>query len=142
MEKRVLVVDDEKDIRDVLSRHFRLDGYEVSSASNGVEAMKALSKDVIRVVITDIRMPEMDGIDLLRNIRALHPMTRVIVITGHISLDNALACMRNHAESFIFKPLIDLTELDEAVVNAFECLAKWENKFLELQRMKSVETVA
>lgn len=136
MEQHILIVDDEKQIRDTLSRHFRIKGLDVDVAANGVEAMRILSENVIRVVITDIQMPEMDGIELLRKIRSVHPMTRVIVITGHVSLDNALACMRNQADTCVFKPLTDLAELDDAVTNAFECLEKWKGKFLELQEMK------
>lgn len=139
MDKHLLIVDDEGEIRDMLSRHFKFAGFKVSTAENGVAALDVLSQDAPRVVISDIAMPEMDGIDLLREIRTQYPMTRVIMITGYVSLDNALSCMRNHADTCIFKPFSDLTELDSAVAGAFENLDHWEKKFVALQDMKPGE---
>lgn len=132
----LLVVDDEAEIREMLSRHFRLLGYDVGLAEHGVAALKVLADRRIDVVISDIRMPEMDGVSLLREIRAQYPMIRVIMITGYVTLENALACMRNQADTCIFKPLADLGELEEAVENAMVSLARWNRKFRELQGMR------
>lgn len=140
MKKHILIVDDEQEIRDMLSRHFRLHGFDADTAEDGVRALEVLAQQTIRVVISDIKMPQMDGIALLREIREHHPMTRVIMITGYVTLDNALACMRNHADTCIFKPLDDLSELVHAVDRAFEHLEGWEQKLLTLQGMKAVES--
>jgi DNA-binding NtrC family response regulator len=140
MKKQLLIVDDESEIRDMLSRHFRFEGYEVETAPDGRKALEILSKIPIRVVISDIQMPEMDGISMLEAIRDHYPMIRVIMITGYVTLNNALACMRNQADTVIFKPLNDLTELDAAVDNAFEGLELWESKLLTLRGMKTTES--
>jgi DNA-binding NtrC family response regulator len=140
MKKQILIVDDESEIREMLSRHFRFAGYEVESAANGKQALEILSRIPIKVVISDIKMPEMDGISMLAEIRDHYPMIRAIMITGYVTLENALACMRNQADTVIFKPLNDLTELDAAVVKAFEKLKHWESKFLTLRGMKSMAT--
>lgn len=137
MNKHILVVDDEQEIRDMLSRHFRLLGFEVTTAENGVSALEVLAEQTIRVVISDIMMPEMNGIALLQEIRQEYPMTRVIMITGYVTLDNALACMRNQADTCIFKPLGDLSELVDAVTKAFEHLEGWEQKLVALQGLKT-----
>ncbi len=135
----LLIVDDESEIRDMLSRHFRMSGYDVDVAGNGIEALKILNEKRLDVVISDIRMPGMDGVALLREIQQQFPMMRVIMITGYVTLENALACMRNHADTCVFKPLNDLSELEEAVETALTALARWNNKLRELQGMKPVE---
>lgn len=136
MNGQLLVVDDEAEVRDMLSRHFRLLGYGVQQAGNGEEALDVLGRAKIDVVISDIRMPSMDGVALLREVRRQYPMVRVIMITGYVTLENALACMRNQAETCVFKPIEDMAELEQAVEKAMESLARWKRKFHELQGMK------
>lgn len=137
MNVRLLIVDDESEIRDMLSRHFRYLGYEVVTASNGIEALEKLASDTIQVVVSDIVMPRMDGVDLLRALRQQHPMIRTIMITGYVTLENALSCMRLGADTCVFKPLEDLGELEEAVVRAIQSLKHWQEKFKALQEMNS-----
>ncbi len=136
MKGRLLIVDDESEIREMLSRNFRMLGYEVQTAVNGIEALGLLAGTRTDVVVSDIRMPEMDGVSLLREIRRQYPMIRVIMITGHVTLENALACMRNQADTCVFKPLGDLSELEEAVETAMAALARWNRQLRMLQGMK------
>ena len=133
---KILVVDDEIEICQMLSRHFRFLGYDVAYVHDGVEALEYLNTNKIDVVISDIMMPKMDGVTLLKKIRDEYPMIHVIIITGYISLDNALCCMRRKADTFIFKPLNDLSELETAVATAIENIDNWKNKFLQLRGMK------
>ncbi len=139
MKGRLLVVDDEAELREMLVRHFRLMGYSAEQAGNGCEALEVLARCRIDVVISDIRMPEMDGVALLREVRRQYPMIRVIMITGYVTLENALACMRNQADTCIFKPIQDMAELEQAVESALESLARWNRKFRELQGMKPTD---
>ncbi|RPJ80143.1 MAG: response regulator [Deltaproteobacteria bacterium] len=136
MKARILIVDDEAAIRDSLARHFRLKGYETATAENGLSALEKLSDLSFQVVVSDIMMPVMDGIDLLRRIRTEYPMTRVVMITGYVTLENALACLRNNADTCVFKPLDDLQELDTAVENAVAYLEHWKRKLVVLKGMK------
>jgi len=136
MKARILIVDDESAIRDSLARHYRLKGYETATAENGLAALKKLSEQSFQVVISDILMPVMDGIDLLRRIRSEYPMTRVVMITGYVTLENALACLRNNADTCVFKPLDDLQELDRAIEAAVTYLEHWKQKLAFLKGMK------
>ena len=136
---RLLVVDDESEVREMLARHFRLLGYSMEVAANGREALEVLARTRIDVVVSDIRMPEMDGVALLREVRRQYPMIRVIMITGYVTLENALACMRNQADTCVFKPIQDMSELEKAVESAMESLARWKQKFRELQGMNPIE---
>lgn len=134
--RHLLLVDDEAGIRDSLARHFRLAGYEVETACDGLDACEKLAKVPYRVVVTDIMMPRMDGIGLLRLVRREYPMTRTVMITGYVSLDNALACVRLGADTCVFKPFQNLEELDTAVEAAFVHHEHWERKLLELRGLK------
>jgi CheY-like chemotaxis protein len=136
----LLIVDDEKEICEMLSRNFRMLGYSVKTASNGIEALDLLAKAPVDVVISDIMMPKMDGVSLLREVRSQYPMTHVVMITGYVTLENALACMRLQADTCVFKPLHDLTELESAVSDALKALDLWKHKFHELQGMKPQST--
>lgn len=137
MKRELLIVDDDKAICRMLDMYFRRLGYDVELATNGKEALHMLESRAIRVVISDISMPEMDGIELLTHVRTHYPMTRVIMMTGYVTLDNVLACMRKQADTCILKPLADLKELNRAVKTAFAQLEHWERILLELQGMKT-----
>ncbi len=137
MNAKLLIVDDEPDIRNSLSRRYKLKGYEVETADGGQSALALLEQKPFQVVISDIKMPGIDGIELLRRIRIEYPMTRVIMMTGYVTLENGLACLRHGADTCIFKPLEDLGEMDEAI-NKAECyLQHWEKKLLQLKGMGS-----
>ncbi len=135
MNARLLIVDDEPEICEMLSRHFRYLGFHVDTASDGIEALEKLAKARTEVIISDIVMPQMDGVELLRTIRQQYPMIHTIMITGYVTLENALACMRHGADTCVFKPLEDLTELEEAVEFAVGRLKRWHEKLRMLQAM-------
>ena len=132
---RILVVDDEEEIREMLARHFRLLDHDVAVSANGAEALEHLARNKVDIVISDIRMPVLDGIGLLRAMRDQYPMVRVIMTTGYVNLESALACMRNRAETVVFKPFTDLGELELAVDRAREWLDRWQRKLSELRVM-------
>lgn len=133
----ILIVDDEVNIQNSLARRYKLKGYYIETANNGKEALNLLEKKPFHVVISDIKMPVMDGVELLKKIREEYPMTRVIMMTGYVTLDNGLACLRRGADTCIFKPLEDLNEMDSAVDSALKYLEHWEKKLLYLKNMGS-----
>jgi len=135
---RILIVDDEVEICEMLSRHFRYIGYDVETANDGRQAMEKLAESIFQVVISDIVMPKMDGVELLRTIGKQFPMIHVVMITGYVTLDNALSCMRLGADTCVFKPLEDLTELEDAVTNAVSALKLWQEKLKMLRTMNPI----
>lgn len=132
----ILVVDDEQDIRDALARHFKFMDYDVFTAPNGAEALEVMKKRKFYVVISDIMMPVMDGVELLRRVRKDYPMTHIIMMTGYVTMENILSCMRHGADTCIFKPLEDLTEMEKAVEQAVFYLENWKKKLKQLTEMK------
>ena len=107
MADRILIVDDEEDIRVVLKISLSDLGYEVYTAENGEEALRIIEEVTPPIVLTDIRMPVMDGIELLRKIKQEDPETEVIMITGHGDMDLAIESLKHEATDFITKPIKD-----------------------------------
>ena len=103
----ILVVDDEPLVRRSLSEFLTLEGYTVSSASNVKEALNMLKDYPPDIVITDMKMPEFDGVYLLRQVRQNFPTVSVIMITGYGSIENAVEAIKEGAFDYITKPIID-----------------------------------
>ena len=115
--ERILLVDDEEDIRDVLSIALEDMGYDVITAENGMEALEKFKTENFSVVLTDIKMPGMDGIELLKKIKLVSPDTEIVMITGHGDMELAIESFRNEAVEFITKP-VDVNTLDKAIDRA------------------------
>ena len=137
MKTRILAVDDEKQIREMLSRHFRYLGYDVSTAEDGCAALKHLETNKVDIMITDIKMPRMDGVELTTRVRDEYPLVRIIVVTGYVTLSNAMATMQNGADALIPKPLEDMAPLEHAVARSAEILQGWVDQLAILTRGKS-----
>lgn len=115
----ILLVDDEQDIRDVLSISLNDLGYRVVTAENGEEAIQKFHSISPAIVLSDIKMPGMDGIELLRKIKKLNPDTEVIMITGHGDMELAIKSLKYEATDFITKPIHD-EALEIALKRAIE----------------------
>jgi signal transduction histidine kinase len=107
MEKSILIVDDEEGIRKVLRIALSDMGYDVLTAENGAAALRIFGDVRPPIVLTDIKMPEMDGIELLRRLKQQSPETEVILITGHGDLDLAVKSVKYEATDFVTKPIND-----------------------------------
>ena len=116
---RVLVVDDEKSMRDLLSITLEKEGYDVLTAAGGEAAIEALRRDATDVVITDLRMPKVDGLQVLRAAKEISPDVAVIVITAVASTETAVEAMKLGAYDYITKPF-KLDEVSLIVRNALE----------------------
>ncbi len=125
MDIKVLVVDDEKDITDSLESHLRLGGYEVFTTNDPLKAMDIIDKNNIKVVISDIVMPGLNGVDLLKNIKESNGIVQVIMITGYVTINNLLSCLRYGASDCIFKPFENLDVISRAVEEEVKKLEKW-----------------
>ena len=101
---RILVVDDDEKMRQLLAKVLQRDGHEVATAANGVEALQVLRGQSLDIVLTDIRMPAMDGMELLAQILELAPETTVIIMTAFGTVDSAVEAMRSGAFDYISKP--------------------------------------
>ena len=116
---RILVADDEGSLRNVLSSELSSNGYEVATAADGQEAVSIIEKSPFDLVLLDIKMPKMDGFEVLRYVKKSHPGMKVIMLTGYADLKNAIESKRHGAEDFVSKPydLVDLLTTIERVLN-------------------------
>ncbi|MGD9215104.1 MAG: response regulator [Desulfobacteraceae bacterium] len=106
MNKILLIDDEEANVR-LLSMSLKSDGYNVVTALSGEEGLKTFQQENPELVLTDIKMPGMDGIEVLQHIKELQPDTEVIIITGHGDIDNAIEALKFGASDFINKPIRD-----------------------------------
>ena len=136
MQKKILVVDDEQIIRESLSYILKKEDYHVDEAENGKIAYEKLLRETYDLVITDLEMPEMKGIELLEKIRNLSIQTNTIVVTAYGSMETAISALRSGASDYILKP-VEFDELLFKVKRLFEVKELLtENQILrnELQR--------
>lgn len=139
MDKTILLVDDEPDIREVLNISLSDVGYRVLTAENGMDALNIFKNADIPVVITDIKMPGIDGIELLRRVRRENPETEVIMLTGHGDLELAIKSLKFEATDFITKPIND-DALELALKRAFEKIAM-RKKIREYHRNRAMNDI-
>ncbi len=114
---KILIVDDEKDFVEMFSMRLERRGEKVTAAYSGQEALDLLDKSLIDVVILDIRMPGMDGIETLKKIKSRHPLVEVILLTGHGSTETAVEGMKSGAFDYLMKPA-DFDDINLKVANA------------------------
>ncbi len=116
---KVLVVDNEKSLRDLLSIVLKKEGYYAVTAADGEEGLKILEKDLFDVVLTDIRMPKMDGLSLLQSVKQTAPETIVIMMTAFASNETTIRAMKDGAYCYLPKP-VQMEEIKLVIKNALE----------------------
>ena len=104
---KLLIIDDEEGIRKVLTISLASDGYDVLTAAGGEEGIGTFKKESPSIILTDIKMPGMDGIEVLKKIKRLNPDAEVIMITGHGDMDSAIEALKLDASDFLNKPIKD-----------------------------------
>lgn len=102
--KKILVIDDDDGVRTALSDLLRCKGYYICEASSGKDAIEMVKSEDFDIVLLDLMMPGMDGIDTLRELRRLNPKTRVIMITAFATVENAVDAIKKGASDYISKP--------------------------------------
>ena len=133
---RVLLVDDEVEFLDTLLKRMRKRQVEVAGVYSGEEALRYLESSPVDVVVLDVKMPGMDGIDALRAIKERHPLVEVIMLTGHANVEVAIQGMELGAFDYLMKPM-DIDELLYKVQDACKKKRLHEKRML---KRKGVET--
>ena len=119
---RILIVDDDEVSRRVLFKMFEEQGFTSATAATGVEAQKKMGEAFYHVVLLDINLPDIDGVELLSKLKYRHPDTAAIMVTGHASLDNAVQALNKGASGYIIKP----AETNEMILKITEAIEKQE----------------
>lgn len=121
----ILLIDDEPDILDMLTKHMTLAGLTCDTARSAEEALKAHAHRMYPVVLTDIMMPNMDGIELIRRIKALHPTCIIYVMTGNSTLPRMVECIEVGATDYFTKPFESVSDIVEILRDALARHARW-----------------
>lgn len=138
---KLLLVDDEEPFRNTLAKRLRETGYEVAEAGSGMDALDTLAEKAIDVIVLDIQMPGMSGLETLSEIRARHIGTEVIMLTGHGDVSSAVEGMRLGAYDYLMKPceyeylVVKIQEAYKVKKDRDERLRKAEERSL-LDRME------
>jgi len=118
-QENILVVDDDVSVRTTFSSVLRQEGYRVTAVKNGYEAIMAINEESFDLALVDLRMPGLDGIEVLEKIKTRRPQTRVIIFTGYGSITTAVEAMRKGATDYLNKPFSP-HELKAGVKKALE----------------------
>ncbi len=116
---RLLIVDDETTTRLTLMKAFELMGYQVDGAASGQEALEKLSARVYDLMLLDLRMPGIDGVEVMRRMQGQHPDVLVIILTAYATLESAIAAVKAGAVDYLLKPC-SIQEIAQAVAKALE----------------------
>lgn len=135
---RILVIDDDENITKVVAAILRDKGYSVDIAGSGNEAIKKTQKNHYDLMLIDIRLPDIDGTELLTKIRDTTPKIRKIIVTGYPTLNNAVTAVNKGADAYVMKPF-DVEKMLETVKEQLEKQMQ-ERKFTEAKVAEFIET--
>ena len=137
-ETTVLVVDDEESVATTIQEILKLDGHTVTAVTSGTEALRLLGERQFDVVLTDLRLADIDGVDVLKEVQRTAPDTAAIMLTGYASLESAVAALRSGAYDYLMKPS-DVEELRATVNRAIE-RRELRRRLVELEETDRVKT--
>ena len=135
---RILVVDDDESIRNTMKAILEDEGYIVDLAATGREAIKRTEETAYNVALIDIRLPDMEGVELLKLMKDAVPRTRKIMVTGYPSMQNAVAALNKNADAYLIKP-VDIEKLLNTVKEQMK-LQENEREFSEQKVAEFIET--
>ena len=135
---KFLVVDDDENIRHTMKTILEDEGYIVDLAATGSEAIQKTKESVYNIALLDIRLPDMEGVELLKLMKETVPRTRKIMVTGFPSMKNAIAALNKNADAYLIKP-IDIDSLLKTVKEQLQ-LQENEKEFSEQKVAEFIET--
>ena len=139
MSAKVLLVDDEKDFVEVLAERLETRGFEVRQAFNGDDAINLLNQQDADVVVLDVLMPGKDGVEILREIKQLKPLTEVIMLTGHATVETAIEGMKLGAYDYLMKPT-ETEDLVAKINKAYKLKSEHEERIRQAEVDRIVKT--
>jgi len=137
-QSKILIVDDDENIRNTMKAILEDEGYLVDTAESGGEAVQKTQKTNYNIALLDIRLPDMEGVELLKLIKEGVPRTRKIMVTGYPSMQNAIAALNKNADAYLIKP-VDIENLLSAVKNQLQ-LQESEKEFSEQKVTEFIES--
>ena len=135
---RILVVDDERQLVEAFRKKLSKEGMEVFTALNGRDAISIIKQEALDIGLFDIRLPDMDGVELLGRLKEMQPIVEVIMLTGHASVDTAIQSMKLGAYDYLAKPC-KLSELHNVILKAYEKKQLKEKNIVLKEQLQRIE---
>jgi DNA-binding NtrC family response regulator len=135
---RILVVDDDENIRNTMKMILEDEGYSVDCAASGSEAIEKTQKTTYNLTLLDIRLPDMEGVELLKLMKDTTPKMRKIMVTGYPSMQNAIAALNKSADAYLVKP-VNVEKLLSTVKEQLQAQQN-ERNFTEMKVAEFIET--
>jgi DNA-binding NtrC family response regulator len=132
---RLMLVDDEERFLHTTQKLLAKHGHDAITAASGTECLQKLAQELVHVVILDVKMPDMDGVETLKQIKQKHPMVEVIMLTGHATTESAVEGMKSGATDYLVKPA-DIEVLIAKAEEAFKRRLELERKIQTAEAMK------
>ncbi|MBW1708256.1 MAG: response regulator [Deltaproteobacteria bacterium] len=123
---KILVVDDEEEILNMLKRALSLEDYEVVTVSEPHKAIELMKSELFNLVLCDIRMPGMSGLDLLKVLKQINPLANILMMTGYSSLFYVVDCLGSGAVDYLIKPFEDIEIVRKALDEARNRIHRWQ----------------
>ncbi len=136
MQLNILIVDDEQPICDLLKSFFELGGeYQVHVATDPLEALEIVKNQVIHIVLSDIMMPGMDGVALLKEIKQVDGLVQVIMMTAYSTVQRVIQCLRYGATDYIMKPFDDINDVKVIVDDTAKKIRRWKDLIVKSREL-------
>ena len=135
----IMLVDDEERFLQTTKKLIEKEGFTVLTAQSGKEALQKLEEHKVYVVVLDVKMPEMDGIETLKKIKIKFPMVQVIMLTGHATVESAVEGMHSGAIDYLMKP-VEIDILLHKVNDGIKTIESIEEKILEAKTKKAMHS--
>ncbi|PIE69941.1 MAG: two-component system response regulator [Deltaproteobacteria bacterium] len=132
MKIKILLVDDERDFIDALAKRLTLRDFDVTAVYSGEEALDVFGKRIFDIVLLDVKLPGMSGIDVLKQMKAAHPLVQVLMLTGHATVENAIKGMKCGAYDYLMKP-VEIKALEAKLSVAYAVRAE------QIERIRKAE---
>lgn len=139
--RRLLHVDDDPAILRLVHQRLRRRGFQVDSTCDPLECLDVIVREGYRVVLTDLNMPQMSGLELIKRIKTIDGGIQVVVLSGLVKFTTALDSMRAGAESCVFKPVLKVDPLANALEQAFTKIDYWANALRDLKLLRAEQTL-
>ena len=135
MQMKILVIDDEREIIDMVVRNFTMHGYDIEGVTSPKKALEMIERGNYRIIISDIVMPEINGVDLIKKIKSIDGTIQIIMITGYVTIQNIVSCLSRGANDCLFKPFV-FEELKNSVDESIRKLNRWHKVIESLNKIK------
>ena len=122
---KILLVDDEEEILNMLRRHLELEEFEVTTTPSPLNAVELMKEHLFKIVVSDIRMPEMTGVELIPKLRSINPLANIIIITGYSNMSYVVDCLASGAFDYFTKPIRDIELFINVIGEARKRLERW-----------------